>query len=112
MNVSRTLNRDFVKKMARKWTPWFNIQFQHLLELLSIEIMLFITIGFSVIGFPCILYLLVNFLYIKLAKCVRYRFKLSFQYVGNFLTKALCLLYLSFVYYDRRTGDNGGRGSG
>lgn len=39
--------------------------------------------------------------------CVAFR-----QYAGNFYLKTICVLYLAFVYYDRHTGDRGGRGAG
>lgn len=36
----------------------------------------------------------------------------QFQYFGNIYIRAICLLYLAFIYYDRNTGDQGGRGVG
>lgn len=34
------------------------------------------------------------------------------QYAGNIFWKAICLSYVAFIYYDRETGVNGGRGIG
>lgn len=35
-----------------------------------------------------------------------------YQVYGNIFLKGICTLYLAFIYYDRHTGDRGGRGIG
>lgn len=77
--------------MDIQWTPWFNVPMHRRLELFSVAFMIFLAIGFPILSSIFLLYLL----------CV-----------GNIYIKALCLLYLAFVYYDRNCADRGGRGAG
>lgn len=102
--------------MAIDWTPWFDAPMHRRLELLSVGFIVFCEIAMGPICTFFILLLIVILIkkvqfYQKMMKNYKFFF-LKFQYFGNFYIKTICLAYLAFIYYDRHTGDQGGRGIG
>lgn len=76
--------------MAIQWTPW-NVPMHRRLEVLSVAFYILCGVYSGPLTVLTLLYLL---------------------YAGNIYLKILAGSYLTFVYVDRHTGDNGGRGSG
>ncbi|XP_031639967.1 2-acylglycerol O-acyltransferase 2-like [Contarinia nasturtii] len=77
--------------MAITWTPWFNVPMHRRMELFGIGFVMFCVLILPVLSSMFILYLLL---------------------AGNIYMKAITVVYLAFIYYDRNTGISGGRGAG
>ncbi|XP_031624109.1 2-acylglycerol O-acyltransferase 1-like [Contarinia nasturtii] len=77
--------------MSIKWTPWFDVPMHRRLECLSVGLIVFCEIA---LGPIC------TFIFLLLI------------YIGNVYVKIICSSYLAFIYYDRHTSDQGGRGIG
>ncbi|XP_055303222.1 2-acylglycerol O-acyltransferase 2-like isoform X2 [Sitodiplosis mosellana] len=77
--------------MAINWTPWFDVPLERRLQLFSVGFLMFCAIILPALSLLLVVYLL---------------------FAGNIYWKTICVLYIAFIYYDRHTGDRGGRGAG
>lgn len=106
--------------MGIKWAPIFkNVPFHRRLELLAAGIQMYTLLFGELICLCIFLLLLVNtailhifILFYPLIYSVRKNCHFIFKVKGNFYIQTLCFVYIGFIYYDRRAGDCGGRGTG
>lgn len=123
--MEQDLNLKLDNKMVIDWVPWFDTPMHRRLELISVGFIVFCEIALGpictfVILLAIVIYSGKNiFFSIYLLQIKKFNLKMIknqlfclFQYFGNFYIRAICLSYLAFIYYDRHTGDQGGRGVG